>query len=52
MVMRSFENRICDSITMVEITASLWIIKNFGYSFEMFWPIELNAGEITTIITN
>ena len=23
--------------------------KYFGYSFEMFWRIELNAGEITTI---
>ena len=26
--------------------------KYFGYSFEMFWRIELNAGEITTINTN
>ena len=26
--------------------------KYFGYSFEMFWLIELNAGEITTINTN
>ena len=24
----------------------------FGYAFEMFWQIELNAGEITTINTN
>ena len=24
----------------------------FGYAFEMFWPIELNAGEIITINTN
>ena len=23
----------------------------FGYSFEMFWQIELNAGEITKINT-
>ena len=26
--------------------------KYFGCSFEMFWQIELNAGEITTINTN
>ena len=26
--------------------------KYFGYSFEMFWQIELNAGEIITINTN
>ena len=26
--------------------------KYFGYSFEMFWWIELNEGEITTINTN
>ena len=26
--------------------------KYFGYSFEMFWQIELNAGEITRINTN
>ena len=26
--------------------------KNFGYASEMFWRIELNAGEITTINTN
>ena len=26
--------------------------KYFGYSFEMFWLIELNAGEIITINTN
>ena len=24
----------------------------FGYTFEMFWRIEPNAGEITTINTN
>ena len=24
----------------------------FGYAFEMFWRIELNAGEIITINTN
>ena len=28
------------------------MISIFGYSFEMFWQIELNAGEITTINTN
>ena len=26
--------------------------KYLGYSLEMFWWIELNAGEITTINTN
>ena len=26
--------------------------KYYGYSFEMFWRIELNAGKITTINTN
>ena len=26
--------------------------KYFGYSFEMFWLIVLNAGEIATINTN
>ena len=26
--------------------------KYFGYTFEMFWRIELNAGEITTINAN
>ena len=26
--------------------------KYFGYSFEMFWRIELYAGEIITINTN
>ena len=26
--------------------------KHFLYSFEMFWRIELNAGEITKINTN
>ena len=25
------------------------MISIFGYSFEMFWLIELNAGEITTM---
>ena len=29
-----------------------FMISIFGYSFEMFWRIELNAGEITTINTN
>ena len=28
------------------------MISIFGYSFEMFWRIELNAGEITTININ
>ena len=26
--------------------------NNFGYAFEMFWRIKVNAGEITTIDTN
>ena len=26
--------------------------KYYGYSFEMFWRIELNTGKITTINTN
>ena len=26
--------------------------KYFGYTFEMFWRIELNTGEVTTINTN
>ena len=26
--------------------------KYFGYSFEIFWRVKLNAGEITTINTN
>ena len=26
--------------------------KYYGYSFEMFWGIELYAGKITTINTN
>ena len=26
--------------------------KYFSYSFEMFWWIEVNAGEITTFNTN
>ena len=29
-----------------------FMISMFGYSFEMFWWIELNAGEITTNKTN
>ena len=30
-----------------------WVYdKYFGYSFEMFWGIKLNAGEITIINTN
>ena len=30
-----------------------WVYdKYFRYSFEMFWRIELNAGEINTINTN
>ena len=28
------------------------MISIFGYSFEMFWWIELNAGEITASNTN
>ena len=29
-----------------------FMISIYGYAIEMFWRIELNAGEITTINTN
>ena len=30
-----------------------WVYdSSFGYFFEMFWRIELNAGDIATINTN
>ena len=46
-------------LLFIRAVLKLLLVKNindfkwgFGYSFEMFWGIELNAGEITTINTN